>query len=145
MTPTPALIRDIRDEDIEQVIALWHAAGVARPWNDPMKDIAFARRDVHSTILVAVLDGRVAGTVMVGEDGHRGWIYYVAAAPEHQGSGLGRSLMNAAEDWLARRGVWKMQLLVRDDNAKVKDFYRHLGYQDTRSTCFQKVIEPRTT
>ena len=144
MTANPE-IRAIRDEDIDQVITIWHAAGVARPWNDPLKDIAFARRDAHSTVLVAVLDGRAAGTVMVGEDGHRGWVYYVATAPEHQGKGLGRALMSAAEDWLAKRGVWKLQLLVREDNAQVKDFYQRLGYRDTRTTCFQKVIEPRTT
>jgi len=137
-----ATIRDIRDEDIGQVIALWHAAGVARPWNDPAKDIALARRDPHSTILVAVLDGRVAATVMVGEDGHRGWAYYVAAAPEYQGRGLGRTIMTAAETWLARRGIWKLNLLVREDNQSVRQFYEHLGYSDTRSTCLQKILEP---
>lgn len=141
MTNSP-LIRDISDDDVEQVIALWRAAGVARPWNDPETDIAFARRDSHSTVLVAVLDGRVVATVMVGEDGHRGWVYYVAADPAHQGKGLGRSIMAAAERWLAERGVWKLNLLVRGDNTRVKQFYEHLGYTDTQSTCLQKVLSP---
>ena len=48
------LIRDIEDDDIAAVIDLWHAAGVSRPWNDPSRDIAFARRDAHATILVAI-------------------------------------------------------------------------------------------
>ena len=48
-----ALIRDIGDADIAEVIALWHASGISRPWNDPAVDIAFARRDGHSTVLVA--------------------------------------------------------------------------------------------
>jgi ribosomal protein S18 acetylase RimI-like enzyme len=136
------LVRDMRDKDAEHVIAVWHASGVARPWNDPATDIAFARRDLHSTILVADLAGRIVATAMVGEDGHRGWVYYVAADPEYQGRGLGRTMMNAAETWLAKRGVWKVQLLVRGDNAAVKKFYEHLGYLDTGSICFQKVIEP---
>jgi len=138
----PAIIRDIGDADIDAVIALWHAAGIARPWNDPVKDIAFARRDGHSTVLVAELDGGVAATVMVGEDGHRGWVYYVAADPARKGSGLGRLMMQAAEAWLAARGVWKVQLLVRQDNAAVKQFYEHLGYADVHATCFQKIIQP---
>ncbi len=129
------------DADTEQVVALWHAAGVARPWNDPLRDIAFARRDAHSTVLVAQLDGRIVASAMVGEDGHRGWVYYVAADPARQGSGLGRTMMEAAENWLAQRGVWKVQLLVRADNAAVRQFYEHLGYRDTRSICFQKIIE----
>jgi ribosomal protein S18 acetylase RimI-like enzyme len=138
-------IRDIGDEDVEQAIAIWHASGIARPWNDPATDIAFARRGPHSTVLVAESGGRILATAMVGEDGHRGWVYYVAAAPEHHGSGLGRAMMAAAETWLARRGVWKVQLLVREDNTRVKEFYEHLGYRDARSTCFQKIIAPMSS
>lgn len=134
-------IRVISDDDIEKVIALWHAAGVARPWNDPRKDIAFARRNRHSTLLVAEMEGDVVATVMVGEDGHRGWFYYVAADPIHQGKGLGRAMMSAAEDWLTKRGVWKLQLLVRAENAKVIEFYEHLGYRDTSTVCLQKILQ----
>ena len=134
-------IRDVADDDVEQVVALWHAAGVARPWNDPKRDIAFARRDAHSTVLVGVDGGSIVASAMVGEDGHRGWVYYVAIAPERQRSGLGRIMMQAAEDWLIRRGVWKVQLLVRGDNMKATKFYEQLGYKDTTSVCFQKVLE----
>ncbi|CAN7713275.1 GNAT family acetyltransferase [Bosea sp. LjRoot9] len=141
MSLTP-LIREITDADIDAVIALWHAAGVAKPWNDPLRDIAFARRDAHSTVLLAEIEGCVVASAMVGEDGHRGWVYYVAADPAMQGGGLGRAMMAAAEAWLVGRGVWKMQLLVRGDNNKVKRFYEHLGYTDTKSSCFQKVIAP---
>lgn len=134
------MIRDIGDGDIADVIAIWHACGIARPWNDPARDIAFARRDAHSTVLVADMSGRVVATAMVGEDGHRGWVHYLAADPDHQGRRLGRTMIDAAERWLAARGVWKVQLLVREDNVAVKQFYEHLGYRDTRSTCLQKII-----
>jgi ribosomal protein S18 acetylase RimI-like enzyme len=134
-------VRDVVDDDIAEVTALWHEAGVARPWNDPARDIAFARRDEHSTILVGVEGGRVVASAMVGEDGHRGWVYYVAISPERQRGGLGRIMMQAAEDWLIRRGVWKVQLLVRADNAKALGFYDELGYRDTKSVCLQKVLE----
>ena len=139
MTPT---IRPIEDADIPAVIALWHAAGVARPWNDPSTDIAFARRGPHGTVLVAEIEGSVAATAMAGEDGHRGWLYYVAVAPEHQGGGLGRVMVEAAEAWLAARGVWKVQLLVRRENDSVLGFYDHLGYRDTNAVCLQRVIAP---
>jgi ribosomal protein S18 acetylase RimI-like enzyme len=134
-------IREIVDDDIAETIALWNAAGVARPWNDPARDIAFARRDDHSTVLVGVEDGRIVASAMVGEDGHRGWVYYVAIALERQRSGFGRIMMQAAEDWLIKRGVWKVQLLVRADNAKVARFYEQLGYRDTQSVCLQKILE----
>ena len=137
-------IREIRDQDIERVIEIWRASGVARPWNDPRRDIAFARRDSHSTILVAALDESVVATVMVGHDGHRGWVYYVAADPAHQGKGLGRTMMTAAETWLLKRGVWKLNVLVRNDNTRVIGFYEHLGYRDSAAVCLQRVIEPQS-
>jgi GNAT superfamily N-acetyltransferase len=140
--PTDATVREIRDGDLDAVIALWHASGVARPWNDPTTDIAFARRGPNSTILVTEMKGRIVASAMVGEDGHRGWVYYVAAAPEYQGTGLGKGIMAAAENWLKERGVWKVQLLVREGNEPVRQFYEHLGYHDTHSICFQKIIEP---
>jgi ribosomal protein S18 acetylase RimI-like enzyme len=137
-----AVIRPLTDNDLEAVIALWHSAGVSRPWNDPAKDIAFAHRDPHSTVLVAKEDDRVVASVMVGEDGHRGWVYYVSVDPNDQGKGLGRQIMDAAEAWLAERKIWKLNLLVRSDNTKVIDFYKHLGYADTNSVCLQKVLKP---
>ena len=133
--------RPMTDSDIPALVTLWHAAGVARPWNDPARDIAFARRGPHSTLLLAERAGQVLASAMVGEDGHRGWVYYVAAAPEAQGEGLGRAIMAAAEAWLRGRGVWKVQLLVREDNARARGFYERLGYRDTRAVCFQKVLE----
>ena len=137
----PAIaIRGMADGEEAQVVALWIAAGVTRPWNDPLQDIAFARREPHSTLLVAERDGRVVATVMIGEDGHRGWVYYLAVDPARQRGGLGGRMMAAAEDWLRGRGVWKLQLLVREDNEAVRKFYEALGYVDTRTTCFQKKI-----
>jgi len=135
------LIREVADDDIAQVIALWNASGVARPWNDPGRDIAFARRDDHSTVLVGVEGIRIVATAMVGEDGHRGWVYYAAIAADRQRSGLGRTMMEAAEAWLVRRGVWKVQLLVRADNVAATGFYERLGYRDTHSLCLQKILE----
>jgi GNAT superfamily N-acetyltransferase len=101
-------------------------------------DIEFARRGPHSTILVAISAGHVVATAMVGEDGHRGWVYYVATKPQRQRTGLGRQIMAAAEAWLTNRGVWKVQLLIRDGNEKVKRFCERQGYLDTKARCFQK-------
>ena len=140
MDPSDLTIRPIEDDDVAQVIELWRLSGVSRPWNDPHADLAFARRGPHCTVLVGLRAAQVAASAMVGEDGHRGWVYYVATHPDHQGGGVGRAMMDAAEAWLRARGVWKMQLLVRGDNIGAKGFYERLGYRDTGTTCLQKVI-----
>jgi ribosomal protein S18 acetylase RimI-like enzyme len=66
---------------------------------------------------------------MVGHDGHRGWVYYVAADPRLQRQGLGRAIMAAAEQWLQKGGVPKAMLLIRPENKNVARFYKSLGYK----------------
>ena len=56
-------------------------------------------------------------------------MYYVAAAPQARGTGVGRRMVEAAETWLRARGVVKVQLLVRDTNTAVVSFYEHLGFE----------------
>ena len=122
-------IRACRDGDEPELAALWHACGLTRPWNPPEADIALARRSGHGDILVAVAGRTILGSVMVGHDGHRGWVYYLAVAPDRRRGGLGRRLMQAAEQWVAARGIRKLELMVRDGNAEVAGFYRRLGYE----------------
>lgn len=83
-------------------------------------------------MLVAVDDaGEVAGSVMVGHNGDRGWLYYVAARPRSRSKGVGRRMVQAAENWLRQRGIVMVQLLVRETNTKVVSFYEHLGFEVT--------------
>jgi ribosomal protein S18 acetylase RimI-like enzyme len=97
--------RDIEDRDVEAIVALWRACGLTRAWNDPYKDISFARQGKESTVLVGGIEGRLVAFAMVGHDGHRGTLYYLAVDPALQGQGLGRVTVCAAENWLGARGV----------------------------------------
>lgn len=132
--------RELEDNDVEQVVALWQACGLTRPWNDPYKDISFARQGPSSTILVAEQNGAVIASAMAGHDGHRGMLYYVAVAPEKQGQGLGKAAVKAAEAWLAAQGVWKVNLLVRAENVAVKGFYEALGYEVNPVLCMARKL-----
>jgi len=120
--------RVIGDGDIDDVIALWQRCGLTRPWNDPRRDIDFARGKENSDVLVGEIDGRIVAAVMVGHDGHRGALYYVSVDPPLQRRGLGRAIVQAAEKWLRARGVWKMNILIRDENRPASSFYEKLGY-----------------
>jgi hypothetical protein len=120
--------RPLTDADVSAVVALWRECGLTRPQNMPEKDIAFARGKPNSEILVGVIDGTVVASIMVGHDGHRGSFYYVAVDPRHRRNGIGASLIRAGEQWLKDRGVWKVNLLIRQENADVQGFYERLGY-----------------
>lgn len=78
---------------------------------------------------------------MVGHDGHRGWLYYLASDPGSRGRGFGRQMVQAAEEWLRQRGVVKAQLLVRETNTKVVSFYEHLGFEVAPRTVMSKWLK----
>lgn len=123
-------IRPAAAEDEDAVVALWRACGLTVSYNDPAADFRFARGRGASDVLVGIDPaGRVVASVMVGHDGHRGWLYYVAADPESRGRGLGRRMVAAAEGWLRERGVAKVHLLVRETNTRVVGFYEQLGFE----------------
>jgi ribosomal protein S18 acetylase RimI-like enzyme len=140
---TTLAISPIVDADVEAVIALWQRCGLTRPWNDPASDIAFARRGANATILTGRVSGALVATAMVGHDGHRGWVYYVAVDPDRQGKDFGRAIMAAAEDWLRARDVTKVMLMVRPDNVSVRAFYDRLGYDVQERVIYAKWLDGR--
>ena len=121
-------IRPFQLTDEAAVIALWHQCGLTRPWNDPHKDIQRKLAVRPDLFLVGELAGRVVAVVMAGYEGHRGWLNYLAVAPEHQRCGLARAMVTEAERLLQSEGCPKVNLQVRTANAGVIEFYRRLGY-----------------
>jgi ribosomal protein S18 acetylase RimI-like enzyme len=123
------LVRPFEAADAAATIELWRASGLlVNPLNDPARDIAFCLETGHGEILVGEAEGAVVAAAMLGHDGHRGWIYYLATAPDRRGLGLGRRIMAAAEGRLRELGVPKVELIVRGSNTRVIGFYQRLGY-----------------
>jgi ribosomal protein S18 acetylase RimI-like enzyme len=136
-------IAPITDADIEATIALWQRCGLTRPWNDPAADIALARKGDNSTVLLGREGGALAAALLVGHDGHRGWVYYLGVDPDRRGQGLGRTIMEAAEDWLRQRGILKLMLMVRPENTQVQTFYESIGYDQQPRTIYAKWLDGR--
>jgi hypothetical protein len=80
---------------------------------------------------------------MAGNDGHRGWLYYLAVNPELQGTGLGRRMVAAAEDWLRAQGVVKLMLMIRPGNTHVRGFYEALGYAEQERVLMARWLDDR--
>ena len=121
-------IRIYRPPDLSSVISLWEKCGLVVPQNDPQTDIEKKLQFQPDLFLVAEKNGRIAGTVMAGYEGHRGWINYLAVDPDIQRQGVGRKLMEHAEKRLKALGCLKINLQVRTGNEAVIAFYEQLGY-----------------
>lgn len=128
------------EKDAQDVIALWQTCGLTRPWNDPAADFARAVEGSTSAILLDRDGDDLLASVMVGHDGHRGWVYYLAVAPDRRRAGSGRAMMAAAEAWLRARGVPKIQLMVRDGNAEAQAFYAALGLERQPVTTWGRFL-----
>ncbi|NLY63437.1 MAG: GNAT family acetyltransferase [Alcaligenaceae bacterium] len=136
-------IRPFRLEDSDAVIGLWRECDLLRPWNDPQKDIERKLTVQPELFIVAEnAEGAVIGSAMIGYEGHRGWVYYLAVKPACQGQGAGRALMHEAEALLLARGCPKIQLLVRAGNSQVVDFYERQGYEKSDVLMLGKRLIP---
>ena len=137
------MIGEATAEDCGAVTALWRDCGLTRPWNDAEADFALAVGGAASAVLVARESDGIAGSVMVGFDGHRGWVYYLAVAETARRQGVGRALMAAAEAWLEARGAPKIQLMVREDNAAALGFYEALGMERQKIVTLGRFLARR--
>ena len=143
MNAREASLRQYMPADQNDLVELWSVCGLLRPWNDPLEDIRLCVTTPSSELVVAELEDQLIGSAMLGHDGHRGWVYYLAVHPNWQGNGIGRSLMFYAEQWMDARQVPKIQAIIRADNLLVRGFYRRLGYQDNDVQVVEKFLIER--
>jgi ribosomal protein S18 acetylase RimI-like enzyme len=136
-------VADATSGDIDAIVALWQRCDLTRPWNDPRADIALALAGDNAALLAGRNQVEIVAAVMVGHDSHRGWFYYLAVDPAQQRRGHGRVMVQAAEQWLAARGIVKAMLMIRPDNDKVRAFYEALGYFDQPRTVLAKWLDGR--
>jgi ribosomal protein S18 acetylase RimI-like enzyme len=122
-------IRTYRPEDRAALLDLWRRCDLLRPWNDPVKDIERKLAEQPGGLFVGEDGGEMMASMMVGYDGHRGWLNYLAVCPRHRRRGHGRTLMAHAEGWLHERGCPKINLQVRAANHPARAFYHALGFQ----------------
>src|SRR2546423_1512562 len=122
-------IRIFEPHDEAQVVRLWNDCALTIPANDPQRDIALKCAWQPGLFFVAEQSGKIIGTVMVGYDGHRGWINYLGVAPDQQRKGVARRLMQHAEAALRKIGCPKVNLQVRATNEGVVAFYKTIGFE----------------
>lgn len=114
----------------DAVVNLWMKCNLIVPQNDPVGDIRKKLDFQPDLFFIGLLDGKLICSIMVGYEGHRGWINYLAVTPEFQRQGYGGKLVQKAVDELKRIGCLKLNLQVRRNNTSVIDFYKRLGFKE---------------
>lgn len=133
-------IRTALLKDADAIIHVWQETGLTRLWNPPYQDIEHCLKNQTSTLFIAETDNQIIGTAMVGYDGHRGWLYYLAVLPEFQKQGIAKILYRHVEAWLKERDAPKLQILIRSENKAVMQFYKSLGFTESQSVLMGKPL-----
>lgn len=126
----PLTIRLYAPGDQRDVITLWEACQLVVPQNDPVADIRTKIQFQPDLFLVAMAEDRLVGTVMAGYEGHRGWINYLAVAPDLRRRGIAKIMMASVEKKLRALGCPKINLQVRRTNTTVINFYQAIGFRE---------------
>ncbi len=138
--PVP-ILRAARAADVPDVLAFWRTAAEDshRPADTASAIEALIARDPEALIL-AVDSDAIAGTVIAGWDGWRCHLYRLAVAPAHRGRGLGRLLIESAEQRFRRLGGTRVDAMVLDGNGLAHAAWRACGY--TRQAEWSRWVKP---
>ena len=117
------------ESDRTSVVDLWNNVFHHTDFhNDPERSIDMKLRHGDNLLFVAEIDGKLVGTILVGFDGHRGWIYSLAVEPDHRKKGIGSLLVKKAIQELKALGCLKVNLQIEGDNSGTVSFYKKLGF-----------------
>ncbi len=127
--PRVRVIRSAVEQDIASVLDLWAAAGSLPSVTDSPDGLARLLADDPQALLVAELEGVLAGSLIAAWDGWRGSFYRLAVSPEHRRNGLATMLLREGERRLRERGALRLTAIVADDEVGAMAFWRDAGYE----------------
>lgn len=123
-------IREMRIEDYEEVFALWQITSKrALSKADEKQQIEkyLVRSDGMSQ--VAIIDGKIVGTVLASHDGRRGFIHHMAVLPDYRRQRIGHSLAETAIKKIADQGIDKTHIFCYQNNETGQSFWKDFGFK----------------
>jgi ribosomal protein S18 acetylase RimI-like enzyme len=120
-------IRPCRLEECAAVLAMWARAGAIPSPTDSLEEVNRLVREHADSLVVAIRQGSIVGSIIGGWDGWRGNIYRLAVAPEARRAGLARRLVDAAERMLVSKGARRISALVERHEAHAVGFWDALA------------------
>jgi ribosomal protein S18 acetylase RimI-like enzyme len=121
-------VRKFQEKDRDGLISLWKQVFPDDPPHNEPALVLAAKLKVDDLLFVSEQDAQIVGACMAGYDGHRGWLYAVAVAPDYRRSGIGTELVIGTLKELRELGCIKVNLQVRSTNTAVAEFYKSLGF-----------------
>ncbi|MER2080816.1 MAG: GNAT family N-acetyltransferase [Ruminococcus sp.] len=122
-------IRPMTKEDYDEVFAMWQITTKrALSRADERDQIERYLRRNEGMSQVAVIDGKIVGTVLAGHDGRRGFIHHMAVLPEYRRRRIGHALAEKAIEMIARDGIDKTHIFCYQNNETGQQFWSDFGF-----------------
>jgi ribosomal protein S18 acetylase RimI-like enzyme len=141
-------IREMKAEDYGKVYDLWQASpGVGlRSLDDSAGGIKKFLERNPGVSFVAEQDGELAGAILSGHDGRRGYIYHTAVKESLRTTGIGKALVQAVEAAMSRAGINKVGLVAMRANIGGNRFWKALDYPVREDLVYRdKSLNPENT
>jgi N-acetylglutamate synthase len=123
--------RKFRMADYDAAVALWkRVEGVEIAEGDSREEIALYVSRNPGLSRVANDGPTIVGVALCGHDGRRGHIYHLAVEPTYQRLGLGKRLVDECLNGLRSARIKRAIIMVADDNAGGRSFWRRCGWED---------------
>jgi ribosomal protein S18 acetylase RimI-like enzyme len=133
MGDAPPRLRSARTADVPRLAEIARAAYARyverlggrepRPMSEDYAAVVVAKQ-----VLVAERDGELVGLVVLDVDAEGFVVDNVAVDPEHEGTGVGRALLSAAEAEAARAGHDSIYLYTHERMTENIALYERIGY-----------------
>ena len=135
------VIRPCRPDEGPALLDLWHHADASPSPTDTPEQVDQVIRDPAASVLVAVDNDLLVGSIIGGWDGWRGNIYRLAVLPSYRRRGIARALVAAAEERLAARGARRVSALVEHDHPWAVGFWDSLYEPDPRMIRYVRKVD----
>ena len=124
------MIREITIDDYESIIELFESTpGVTCREVDSRKAIERYLLRNPSLSFIAEIGSEIAGCVMCGHDGRRGYLQHLVVSPKHRRERIGESLFRKCIEALAEIGIYKTHIFVFKTNSLGNTFWTNKGWQ----------------
>ncbi len=115
-------------QDIDEVLALWLAAGSLPSATDTREGLACLLAADADALLIAKADGHLIGSLIAAWDGWRASFYRLAVHPDWRRRGLATAMLREAERRLRARGATRLTAIVAHDDPVAMGFWEAVGY-----------------
>lgn len=125
------IIRTMKQEDYEQVYALWqqiHGFGI-RSIDDSKEGVERFLKRNPTTSMVAEQEGKIVGAILCGHDGRRGCLYHVCVVEAYRLHGIGRAMVGAAMEALQKEQINHVSLIAFTENDIGNAFWKEMGWK----------------